>query len=327
LLEQVRLRTIESAFQHDFELAIQRAADEMIQSSRPEQSVHTSITSSYTSGMNSALNTSPKLTARLDELEQLNKSLSSQLEKIKSQQQQESQSFKQLNDKLLKSEAEKQKLASSYDDLNTRYNELNTRLINEILAKHDLETELSILNKSRTETIQDFHSRSEMMIQTKIKDLEQRIHEKQMLIEHIRGEYEDLDRKYNMLKNAYDVEVMKRAQSNANEYEIHQLKLVIAELRKTLYSNHMKTKHVTQGVNDHLERTRSSSDLELSISSSSHELQAPKGIFIDEDGIKLMKQLLDCFPTTMKDLHRCLRAYEQQLHQVGRLPCAMLKLM
>lgn len=286
----------------------------MIQSSRHHDMNTTSILapSSYTSGISSAITTSPKLTARVDELEQINKSLASQLEKIRIQEQQESQIIKALNDKLLKSEAEKQKLATSYEDLNHRYNELNTRLINEILAKHDLETELSILNKSRAETIQDFHNRSELMIQTKINDLQQRIHEKQILIEHIRGEYEDLDRKYNMLKTAYDVEVMKRAQSNANEYEIHQLKLVIADLRKVLYSRNIR-------YQDHMERTRSSSDLEVGLSLSGATNEIPKGSFIDEDGIKLLKQMLDSFPLVMSNICRDLHSYGHQLDKVRAL--------
>lgn len=243
-MEQVRLRTIESAFQQDVELAIQKAADEML-SSTTRSSV-----SSYNPSISPYKSITHNSYSKIEELESTIMTLNNNVDSLTNQRQHDLQAMRQVQEKLMLSETHHSKLKASYDELNEKYNELNHKLINEILAKQDLETELDVINKARTKAIQEFHNMSEQLIQVKVAELTQLVTEKQSLIEDLREEYEDLMRKHVQLKNIYDQEVDKHVQANATELEVNHLKLVIADLRKQL-NMVSKKKGLNNGNDNH----------------------------------------------------------------------------
>ena len=140
LLETVRVRTIESAFQQDMELAIQRAAESNYNS-------NSSINLLSSSSMSAADK------ASLHSLEEENNQLKTQLETTEGSISTLQTEAKQRQAQLDKFEKEYQRTKDALDKLSAKCIALENQAAEHARSRHDMELELELLTKGRADMI------------------------------------------------------------------------------------------------------------------------------------------------------------------------------
>lgn len=248
LLEQVRMRSIESEFKYDVELSIQLAVDEMISqrnavkvaspggggskdADRNQRDLQLEFTTSTQQQQQQQQELS-SLQSLVHELQTTKGELISQMEILQLEHEHLREQYNGLKESMAPMESRMASLQLSLANKDKEIRRFEMALKDEGNLRKDMEIELNLTVKSRAEMIQEFHEAAEVKYSSKFHEYNQQISELRTKL--LDAEVTITQLQDNVKKNKDEMERMRPYQRDLKiaESEIATLRSTIAELKR-----------------------------------------------------------------------------------------------